>query len=143
MEGVAGYFPVDSIHIYKQFGRAGVLDELDKIEFKVTPEFTFNEDALDNGQGKVFIVEGKGTIYSVYLLNRIEKDGSTYEYWLLNGKEKDVEKPFKRLRYVIVKVDTETEKREGLKHDAQPYPSYTTEAGTVIELPPVDKTLLN
>jgi len=143
MEGVAGYFPVYGIQAYKESGKQGILDQLSKIKkLNVEPEFTYNKSLLKQGEGQVFTVKAEGVSAAVHLIKRTEVDGVRYEYWLFNSKEVNEKEPLQRLRFAIIKVDANSEQRELLKDGEQPYTGYTTESGTELTFPTVDKALL-
>jgi hypothetical protein len=145
MRSLAWALPIEGISIYEKYGLRYLKDGIEKsgVESAVVESIKINPSAYKKGMGKAFSFEGDGVTFGVYLVSRQDVDGSLYEYWFLDGIETDLDTPIKRVVYFVAKVDPDTGIRDSLhKSEEAPIASYTTQSGTVIEFPPVDKGAL-
>lgn len=145
MRSLAWALPIEGISIYEKYGLRYLKDGIEKsgVESAVVESIKINPSAYKKGMGKAFSFEGDGVTFGVYLVSRQDVDGSLYEYWFLDGIETDLDTPIKRVVYFVAKVDPDTGIRDSLhKSEEAPIASYTTQSGTVIEFPSVDKGAL-
>ncbi len=145
MRSLAWALPMEGISIYEKYGLRYLKDGIEKsgVESAVVESIKINPSAYKKGMGKAFSFEGDGVTFGVYLVSRQDVDGSFYEYWFLDGIETDLDTPIKRVVYFVAKVDPNTGIRDSLhKSEEAPIASYTTQSGTVIEFPSVDKGAL-